>query len=69
MKKSVVYLDFSLRVNCPHCEHKFDLVCQDGDYDENVVNPVFRNEWSKPEGEEVICPQCEKTFLIERIIY
>ena len=63
MKKSVVMFDYSMMIECPHCEEYFDLV--DEEEDGEYSTPIFNNRWDNLRGELVFCPECGKEFAIE----
>lgn len=69
MKSATVQLDWQLYVNCPYCNHHFDLVEVDSDYDYNISGKIFNNKWESVDGTEILCPSCEKEFQIEKVIY
>lgn len=67
MKKSDIYLQFYLNVDCPYCERYIDIA----DHDEDFVfaNAIFSNKWDDLEDQEFECPHCFKTFLINKVEY
>ncbi len=67
MLKSEVSLSFSLFVECPYCHTDIDLA--DHDDDGCYARPIFNNKWEDLKDEEVHCPDCEKVFLIEEVVY
>lgn len=68
MEQRTAYLDWSLHIKCPGCEHRFDIVEQDRD-DHIISRAVFNNDWDAAKGEEVECPKCEEAFEIKEIVY
>lgn len=67
MKQAYAQLEWNLWIECPHCEYEFDLA-QEND-DGWVSTPIFNNKWDDLKGEEVECPECKKSFLIESVEY
>jgi DNA-directed RNA polymerase subunit RPC12/RpoP len=45
-----------MEIECPYCEHEFDLCHDDGAY------------YDQNEREEVECPECEKRFMVRSSI-
>ena len=64
---NIVLLSFSLDVQCPECEHDFDVSDQD---DENVISGlVFTNRWEEIKGHSATCPSCDHKFILDGIEY
>ena len=54
-------------IECPHCEHTYDILDEDEGYE--ILNWCdFLNSGSHYDY-AVLCPECEKEFLIEEIQY
>lgn len=62
-------LDWSLRVDCPHCNERFDVVDFDSENDNVIATKIFNNQWDDVAGCEVTCPKCEHEFAIGKVEY
>lgn len=67
--ENVATLNWSLRVNCPKCKEKVDLVAFDNDNDYLVATAIFSNQWDDLVGYEVTCPHCEHEFELTKVEY
>lgn len=67
MKKSTVRFDFSMMIECPHCEADIDLVDEEEDSEYSI--PIFNNNWDNLRGELVFCPEYGKEFAIDCVEY
>ena len=67
MKTARAAMVWYLRIECPHCDHEFDLV----EHDEDGIysKPIFTNQWHNLKGEEVECNHCHEVFQIEEVEY
>ena len=71
MKKVDVSLDISCMVECPKCEHDFDLFEMESLTDEGYIysellsrhEPFGKDDW----GEIVQCPECNEKMVISRV--
>ncbi len=65
--KATVRFNYVMNITCPYCGHEFDLVDfnDDGLYSE----PIFSNKWDDLKDESVDCPNCDKEFYIEGVVY
>jgi DNA-directed RNA polymerase subunit RPC12/RpoP len=64
---------FDLFVECPHCEHTFDLITHD-DNDEGFWTEKFSDFINnKPDAdklkEDIECPECDKRIDITSMEY
>ncbi|AUS01390.1 hypothetical protein NVP1284A_63 [Vibrio phage 1.284.A._10N.286.55.A5] len=69
MKKVDANLSYELYVDCPHCDHNFDVMSDEySDCDGGYSKPLFNNRW---ESINVIqsCPECDGEFVVESIVY
>lgn len=66
---TVALLDWSLYVDCPHCEESVDLVETDCDNDYSIANKVFSNKWDEVKGQTVTCPNCREQFELSGMEY
>lgn len=71
MKTVAANLVIELNVECPHCEHFFDLLSETDLNDEGFLirDAISDDRWSVPANEriecdEVYCPECEKVFAV-----
>lgn len=69
MKAVAARLEWSLYVNCPHCEKLNDLSDGSHDQDHEVARRIFTNAWDKLEGHEVECEHCGYEFTLEKVEY
>lgn len=67
VKKPLAFLNFSLYVNCPHCDELMDL--SENDFDYIVTNALFDNRWDDLNGYDTSCPKCDTDFQIEKVVY
>lgn len=68
MRKETAYLQYTVDIECPHCEMVFDLV-EHNDDDGVISTPIFNNEWDDLKGLEVVCDHCSKEFILEKVEY
>ena len=68
-EKPTAYLQWSLTVDCPKCNHSNDLATGDHDCEHTIVRHIFTNAWDKLDGWEVTCEGCGHEFTIERVVY
>ena len=62
--KNVAYVNWSLEIDCPNCEHEIDLY----DFpDEDIGKWLFTNQWDKFHDYEVACPNCNMSFKLDGI--
>lgn len=69
-KNATAFLDWSLEVDCPHCDETVDLVeleSDSGDYD--IANRIFTSKWGELAGWDVKCPHCKHDFKLEKVHY
>ena len=74
MKTVSVKLDIELNVDCPYCEHYFDLLRDTDLNDEGCLlgDAISDRAWQLPAEEridrdEVFCPECDKEFSIKGV--
>lgn len=60
-------LNASLDIDCPKCDHRFDLFVDDCDL--IYTPPIFNNTWDELKGIEVYCPKCEHEFEISEVVW
>ena len=65
--KPAAQLDWSLYVECPKCQHYFDLGDDDPDY--CVSKSIFNNDWGALKDYETECPSCGFEFQISGAEY
>lgn len=69
-KKAIAFLEYSINVDCPHCEEDIDLVDMEsnsGDHD--ISNLVFRGAWDSLINWDIDCPHCKQAFQLEKLEY
>ena len=67
--KNIAKLDWSLDIQCPNCEHVFDISNSGNDDEGEITTKIFNNKWDDIKGYRIICPDCDKVFLIDEVIY
>jgi len=67
--KNIANLDWSLDIQCPSCEHVFDISNSGNDDDGEITVKIFNNKWDDIKGHRISCPDCGKVFLIDEVIY
>jgi uncharacterized Zn-finger protein len=67
---NIAFIDWSLNIDCPHCEEVVDLVQYESDIGDNsIAGRIFTNRWDEIKGHMVECPYCHQDFLIDRVEY
>lgn len=67
---TIAYIDWSLDIECPHCEENVDLVQYESDTGDNsIAGRIFTNQWDKLNGMIIECPYCRKDFTIDKVEY
>ena len=69
MSKNIAHLNWSLDITCPECSCVFDLGNSGNDDEGGISTKIFNNKWDDLKGHRVVCPNCDKTFLIDEVIY
>lgn len=70
MKKAIAFLDWSLDVDCPHCEKIVDLVKLEGDAGDNSFSHrIFTNNWDDLKDWDIECPHCLNDFKLDHVEY
>ena len=65
--KNIANLNWSLDIQCPKCEHVFDLSNSGNDDEGEISIRIFNNRWDDLKGIPVVCPECEELFLIDKV--
>ena len=67
---TIAFIDWSLDVECPHCEKEVDLVLYDSDSGDNsIAGLIFTNQWDELKGWMIECPYCHNDFHLSRVEY
>ena len=69
MQKPTAFLDWSLNVECPKCEHENDLADSGHDYENQISTHIFSGEWGKLGNFTVTCEECLYEFSIDKVEY
>jgi len=72
MEKVTGSLSIEANVECPHCEHYFDLFDIQGLIDDGFLHRRVLSDnglGCKDLGEEIKCPKCHKPFMVGEIEY
>lgn len=64
--KATAILSWHLFIDCK-CGETIDLADSEEDYDGRISTPIFNNKWDDLKGEEVTCPHCKNSIIIENI--
>jgi len=67
--KPTAWMEWSLHVDCPACEHSNDLASGDHDSEHRIAHHIFHNTWDKLQGWEVTCEKCGHEFAIQGVEY
>lgn len=65
--KAVAYFEMRLLAECPHCHDTTDLL--DQDHDNDMATALTTNAWNKLKDYDVLCPTCEREFVISGVEY
>ena len=68
-KKPIAYLQWSLTVDCPKCNHYNDLATSKHDCENTIARHIFHNDWHKLQDWEVTCEGCGHEFQIDSVVY
>ena len=68
-EKPTAFINWSLNVDCPKCEHDNDLADSIHDTEYSIAKHVFSNDWDKLDGWEVVCEKCNHEFNIDKVDY
>ena len=69
-EKPIAFLDWSLDVDCPHCEREVDLVRLEADAGDNsIAGRIFNNRWDHLKDWLIECPHCKHDFQIDHVEY
>ena len=67
--KNTAWLNWSLDIRCPKCECIFDLSNSGNDDEGEISIKIFNNKWDDLKCRRVVCPDCDKDFKIDEVIY
>ena len=67
---NIAFVDWSLDIECPHCEKEIDLVDYESNSEDNYLSvKIFTNKWDEISGFLVECPHCHHDFQIDKVEY
>lgn len=70
MKQATAFLEYSINVDCPHCEKEVDLLDVESNAGDNSISAiVFTNEWDQLKGWPIECPHCHMDFELAGLEY
>jgi glutaredoxin len=70
MKQATAFLEYSINVDCPHCENDVDLLDVESNAGDNSISArVFTSEWDQLKGWPIECPHCHTDFELARLEY
>lgn len=67
--KPTAYLEWSLNVDCPHCDVDIDLAGLEFDERYPIAKHIFTNNWDMLRDYKVECPHCKHEFEIKEVVY
>ncbi len=68
-RKTTANWSIELNVECPYCNHYFDVMNDYGEQEMFNTAQVGESKKFEPDRFEVNCPECKKEFIINEVAY